>query len=250
MTDGLIIFINDDAVSVNELFLNEEWKIEELYKNIFTVSIGNVELEWLVKTYPKQSHAKKEMDNLEKLKKIEGVPKILASGHTKRFSYNMISKVNARDLYETIDEQGTMSEKEIRLIASQLLNILKQVHLYGIIHGDIKPENIMYDRKNKKVTLIDFEDKFTDDYRSPEQIVEKRLTPKSDLWSIGIVLFFLKTKRIPFKGEREILTKRIKFPLRFSTEFKDFLSLLLERDIRRRLSIDEALNHGWLVNEL
>jgi serine/threonine protein kinase len=249
MTEPVIVFINDDAKDVSDLFLNKDWKIKKLYDQVYTITIGDYKLDWLVKTYSRQSHAKKEFSNLEKMKNVNGVPKLLASGFSKKLNYNMISRAPGCDLYDYVYKNGIMNEKEIRVVAKQLLAIIKNVHACDIIHGDIKPENIIYDRKNKVVTLIDFEDKHTEDYRSPEQVIEKALNYKTDVWSIGITLFFLKTKRVPFEGEREILNKPIKFPSTWSVEFSDFMSCLIERNLRFRYNTSEALNHSWITSD-
>lgn len=49
-----------------------------------------------------------------------------------------------------------LSEEQIKLIIQQLLDTVSYIHSMNICHRDIKPDNILYDRQNKKITLIDF----------------------------------------------------------------------------------------------
>lgn len=51
---------------------------------------------------------------------------------------------------------GDLSEEQIKLIIQQLLDTVSYIHSMNICHRDIKPDNILYDRQNKKITLIDF----------------------------------------------------------------------------------------------
>jgi serine/threonine protein kinase len=112
---------------------------------------------------------------------------------------------------------------------------------------DIKPENIIYDEETKKVSIIDFEEKHTREYCSPEQILNKKITCKTDCWSLGATLYTLYTQTNYFEDSADILEKEIDFDEEnMSYDFKDFLSSLLERNIVLRYSISEALEHVFL----
>jgi calcium/calmodulin-dependent protein kinase I len=246
MDSSVVIFINNDAIKLEELFLNENWCLTEIFDRVYSVSVKNKKLKWLVKIYDKKKYAKRESDNLNKLKRIKGVPKILAVGLSESLNYIILSEAPGMDLFEYIQKHGTMTENEIRNIAKQILMILKDIHDHNIVHKDIKPENIIYDSKTEKITVIDFEEKYTDDYRSPEQIYEKKLTGKTDIWSTGVTLYFLMINNTPFRSEKEILRKQIIFPDRWSDDFKDFMGCLLQRDLGMRYTSEDALNHMWL----
>lgn len=246
MDNSVIIFINKDAVKVDELFLNENWALTEIFERIYSISVKNEKLKWLVKIYDKKKYAEKESKNLHCLKKVDGVPKVLAVGFSDELNYVIISEAPGIDLFEYIQQYGIMEEKEVKKIAKKLLKIVNSIHSYDMIHKDIKPENIIYDGKN--ITLIDFEEKYTDEYRSPELVNGEKLTEKTDIWSVGISLYFLMTGKVPFNSEREILRKKLVFPNKWSEDFKDFMSCLIERELLMRYTAEEALNHIWITN--
>lgn len=58
--------------------------------------------------------------------------------------------------YPSLNEYKQMEEDEIKLIAQQLLDTVAYIHSCNICHRDIKPDNILYDRDNKTIKLVDF----------------------------------------------------------------------------------------------
>lgn len=249
MSDSVVIFINKDAVKLEDLFLNENWCLSEIFERVYSISVGNKKLKWLVKIYDKKKYAKRESENLNRLKKVPGIPRILAVGFSEQLNYVILSQASGMDLFEYIENHhGVLSEEEVKIITKQLLTTLKAMHSHNIIHKDIKPENIIYDKSSKMVTLIDFEEKYTDDYRSPEQVHGKNLSEKTDIWSLGVTLYFLMVGDVPFQTEKEILRKQPTFSSKWSEDFKDFMGCLLERDINLRYSAKEALEHIWMTN--
>ena len=243
-----MIFLNMDAVGLDDLFLNDDWKLVPMYKNIYNLYVQGEELGWIVKVYEKKKYAKQESMNLNKLKNYPGFPKLLATGFSIKLNYNVISKENGLDLHEYCSTTGKkFFEREVKDIARELLKLISKMHKKKIIHGDIKPENIIYDPASRKLSLIDFEGKHTREYASPEQIFSGiAVTNKTDLWSLGVVLYWLMTATYPFANYKELRDKRLKLPVRWSSEFKEFIYCLIERDISLRYDADEALNHTWI----
>lgn len=246
MPDSVVVFINEKAKDINQLFLNENCSLTELFHRVYMIDIDKQRLNFLVKVHPKTKYAKREISRLKKLQSINGVPKILTSAVSPGINYIVMSRAPGVDLYEYVNRYGGLIEDEVQDIMRKLLKIIKSVHKKGVIHCDIKPENIIYDDKSGKVTLIDFEGKETEDYRSPEQIKGDHLTSKTDMWSIGVTCYFIARGNTPYNSDKEILRKKVKFSKRWSEDFKDFMSCLMERDIDHRYSAREALNHIWL----
>ena len=247
MSDDTTIFVNKDACKLQELFLNEDWCLMELCNHIYSIYVGKSRLKWLVKVYNDKKHTIRESDNLNLLKGLEGIPKLLAVGLSNDLNYIIISEAPGTDLYEYVKKNGPLPLDEIKDIAKKLFKILISIHRKKVIHKDIKPENIIYDPKSKDITLIDFEGKYTKDYQSPEQIKNRDITKKTDVWSAGMTLYYLATADLPFDSEKEILNDSVTFEKGWDSEFKDFLWSLLDKDVEYRYSPREALNHVWMT---
>jgi serine/threonine-protein kinase len=145
--------------------------------------------------------------------------KVLDFGTAKEYfyiSFEYIEGVSLRNLLKTKDLPFDQKER----LMIQLLRALNFSHSNQIIHRDIKPENIFVDN-NLNLKLGDFglalssEDNFvtnpysivgTPSYMSPEQVRGAKLTPQSDLFSAGVVLFEMFTGKNPFLKENVSLT--------------------------------------------
>ena len=153
----------------------------------------------------------------------------------------------------------------------QILSAVNYCHKSKIIHRDLKPENILIYQRNKKgfnsIKIIDFgtailfnkKDKNLAGsiyYLAPEIISKNRkYTEKCDIWSCGIIMYILLTGKPPFNGDsdEEILKKILqnhldleKYPWSvISLKAKDLIKKLLETDIKKRITAEEALNHEW-----
>lgn len=134
------------------------------------------------------------------------------------------------DLAQIIAEQGPMHVSRMATIVGQVCSALAAAHRAGIVHRDLKSENIMVinqDQEADFVKVLDFGVcKFIDnsnskttspgmvlgspDYMSPEQAIGGEIDGKSDIYSLGTVMFEMLTGRLPFTGQNsvEILTKK------------------------------------------
>lgn len=121
-------------------------------------------------------------------------------------------------LREILHMEGSISEARVKRIAIQVLEALKTAHSAGIIHRDIKPENLIVGQ-NDQVKLTDFGiAKAVSDatltqitqsgmilgtpaYMSPEQVLGKNVDARSDIFSVGVVLYECLSGRKPFDGQ-------------------------------------------------
>jgi eukaryotic-like serine/threonine-protein kinase len=125
--------------------------------------------------------------------------------------------VEGETLKDLVRRQGRLSGSEAVRISLQLLAALEFAHRTGIVHRDIKPQNVMLDRDgNAKVT--DFGIARAGDsgmteagsilgtaqYLAPEQAKGQRVDERSDLYSVGIVLYEMLTGTVPFKGDSAV----------------------------------------------
>lgn len=136
-------------------------------------------------------------------------------GEQQHLTYSVMELYSMGDLNSRI--KHGMTDDKIILVISQVASALHYAHDRDILHRDLKPSNILF-KTNSSVGLVDFgaarqltgEDKHLTDegqmvgtplYLSPEQAMGDRLSPQSDLYSLGIILYQLIEGRVPFLGE-------------------------------------------------
>ena len=188
------------------------------------------------------------------------------------FIHIVMEYLKGHDLSKIISlkDYNDFNENQMGQIIHQLLKALSFIHSKNIIHRDIKPENILFSDKRNifSLKLIDFglatfseqEKKIvgTPMYMSPEMI-DGNGTYVSDIWSVGVVVYQMITGKLPFdEGEEEdnqILYEHIKNKeynkerlnnVKCSEEVKDFIDKALQKDIKKRITVEEALNHPWI----
>jgi eukaryotic-like serine/threonine-protein kinase len=123
-----------------------------------------------------------------------------------------------KSLKEYLREHGKLSAMEATQIAYQILDGVEAAHSQGIIHRDLKSQNVLIN-SNGHLKIIDFglaRTSYVDgmtatglilgtpEYMSPEQVAGKKADERSDIYSIGIILYELFAGRVPFKGETAI----------------------------------------------
>jgi len=138
-----------------------------------------------------------------------------AEGGVKFFTMELVEGQSLRDL---LRDRKTLPEKEAISFMKQMLSGLAEAHSQGVVHRDLKPQNIMVDSEGL-LRIMDFgiartadtatltgsgEMMGTPDYISPEQVKGETTTAQSDLYSAGIILYELLTGDVPFKGDTAI----------------------------------------------
>ncbi len=132
-----------------------------------------------------------------------------------KIPYLAMQFVSGQTLNEKIDKAGPLSVKEILRIGSQIAEGLAAAHKQGLIHRDIKPANILLENGIERVKISDFGlARSVDDasvtqsgtvagtpmYMSPEQANGEQIDHRSDLFSLGSVLYVMATGRPPFRA--------------------------------------------------
>jgi serine/threonine protein kinase/tetratricopeptide (TPR) repeat protein len=129
--------------------------------------------------------------------------------------YITMEYVHGEDLKQLIRKVGRLSPGQAIGIARQVCDGLEEAHKLGVVHRDLKPQNIMVD-EDGKARIMDFgiarslSGKSmtgagvmigTPEYMSPEQVEGKDIDQRSDLYSLGVILYEMVTGRLPFIGE-------------------------------------------------
>jgi serine/threonine protein kinase len=188
-----------------------------------------------------------ECNRLEILKDVPNIPKLYTRGYDKYFHYSIMSKCPGGSL-DSFLTNFKFTDQELKNVIRQILEIVKAIHDKGVVHGDLKTSNIMFNLKTRKISIIDFEKhKYSSDYRSPEHIMDCKTTVKNDCWAIGVIMYELFHEDICFDSKKEILKKEPEISDDMSELAKDLLVKLLDKDPNTRISIDEALNHSWFT---
>ncbi len=177
------------------------------------------------------------------------------------------------DLFTYLESRdlAPISELKVRIIMSQLIDVVQYCHSEGVIHLDIKLDNIIYSPTTERIKLIDFG--LCDFYKNGSDQVNRRCGSveycaaevlmnvfngysgqKADVWSIGTVLFTLVTARFPFDPtKRQVALARgephpeLCFPadVELSILLMDLICQMLTVDPADRIPLSDIRDHAW-----
>ena len=167
------------------------------------------------------------------------------------------------------------SERQASSIMSQIANGVKYLHKYGIVHRDLKPDNIMITQQNDFgiIKIMDFglskivspQEKMVDGYGSlsyvaPEVLLRTPYNKEVDIWSVGVILFYILCGHLPFRGSKEdVVANKIVFELpefdedeweTRSNTVKSLILSCLEKKAENRITIDEFCSHPWFKKNM
>ena len=201
---------------------------------------------------------KREQDIGQKLDH-PGVMKVFDDEKRSRI-YMVMEWVNGKLLREMLAGGRKLPVDQSVRIAERICNALAYVHSQGVVHRDMKPENIMVD-ENDTIKLIDFgiagqegsrrltfaklaNVMGTPDYISPEQVKGKRGDGRSDIYAMGVMLYEMLTGKVPFEGPNAFATMNERLlnnpiPPRehdpsISPELQEIIYRAMEREPRNR----------------
>ena len=163
--------------------------------------------------------------------------------------------IEGRDLADVLQAEGVMTIEQACHTLSQVASALAAAHENGIVHRDVKPDNVVQERDSDRVVLTDFgiaglletgtetitrltqQGQLLGDprYRSPEQLLGESVTDESDVYSLGIMGYELLTLKTPYEGTTsvQLVTAHLKkqpIPLvRLRPDVDPRLAELLER---------------------
>jgi len=272
--------VEPQVLSNSKRDIHSEYCVNEMlgkggFGKVFTAVRKSDGLEVAVKEVVKDSRYKNDSINnnfpaeislMEQVQDVEGVIKILDCFDTPECYYIVMEKFNSRDLFDFITEQGPLSEKLGKTMFSEIVNTVIQCRDNGVLHRDIKDENILVDLNTMKTKLIDFgsgcfynhqtqrkkifeEFRGTRVYSPPEWIQLGEYTGDGlTVWSLGILLYDMLCGDIPYTTDREISSGKLIFHnhVKLSAEAKDLIKQCLSVLPYQRISLDKILSHSWL----
>ncbi|KAJ2078578.1 hypothetical protein H4R24_004383 [Coemansia sp. RSA 988] len=181
-----------------------------------------------------------------------------------KFTMIVMEHNSGGELLHHIRKRGRLHESEARALFRQIVSAMDYTHRNCIIHRDLKMENVMLDNEGR-IRIIDYGfantfewDKQLDTfcgspfYAAPEMVNGIKYTgPEVDIWSMGVILFFMLCGRTPFEGDllKEIYDKisRGKFtmPSFLSKDAQGLLQQILTVDPKLRISMKGIIEHPW-----
>ncbi|XP_037830357.1 SNF-related serine/threonine-protein kinase [Kryptolebias marmoratus] len=181
--------------------------------------------------------------------------------------YLILELGDGGDMFDYImkHEQG-LNEDLAKKYFAQIVHAISYCHRLHVVHRDLKPENVVFFEKQGLVKLTDFgfSNKFQPGkklttscgslaYSAPEILLgDEYDAPAVDIWSLGVILFMLVCGQPPFQeaNDSETLTMimdcKYTVPAHVSSACKDLIDLMLQRNPKRRASLEEIESHTWL----
>lgn len=200
------------------------------------------------------------------------------------FSFLELERAPGQCLIDLLIEEQKLTENESRIIFKQLVSVLKfMIETENMVHLDLKPDNLMWDRETQLLTLIDFEvskkltlikkrkyfklkktenrnntnkiefkklktQRGTVQFMSPEVVQKRKYDgPSADVWSLGVTLFTLVCGFFPNweRGEQQIFGLEC---CNVSKEVKDLIFKMMKRESKERINLEEIEKHCWFQN--
>lgn len=192
----------------------------------------------------------------------------------KDYYYLITEQMRGGELFDRIVQKSYYNEKEARDVCMILFESIGHCHSQNIAHRDLKPENLLLadeeNDSNIKIADFGFAKKVytpnslttqcgTPGYVAPEILEGVAYDTKSDMWSLGVIVYILLGGYPPFieQNQRELFRKIRKGQYEFHDEYwsavspdaKDLISSLLAVDPAKRLSAEEAKSHKWMIKD-
>eukprot|EP01023_Acetabularia_acetabulum_P039990 TRINITY_DN3864_c0_g1_i8.p1 TRINITY_DN3864_c0_g1~~TRINITY_DN3864_c0_g1_i8.p1 ORF type:complete len:487 (+),score=87.31 TRINITY_DN3864_c0_g1_i8:147-1607(+) len=166
-------------------------------------------------------------------------------------------------LLHLLTNQGPLKEHVVAKYIAQITLALIYCHQHGVLHRDIKLENLLIDKQTDQIKIVDFGLSVswqpgrelnsccgTASYAAPEIHARKRYGAKVDVWSLGVVMYALLTGKLPFNDpdkSQKIIQGDFEEPKNISQCCLNLLRKMLHTDPQQRISLQSVLEHPWIA---
>ncbi|MDX2349295.1 MAG: bifunctional protein-serine/threonine kinase/phosphatase [Porticoccus sp.] len=186
----------------------------------------------------------------------KGVMKILPKNENSKFLYHLCEYIEGQTLRQWMYDNPQPSLEKVRTITQGIIQSLRAFQRLGMVHRDLKPENVIID-ENEQIKLIDFGtvqvsglNEITSplheecpvgsvDYIAPEYLMNQKGTYRSDLFSLGVIVYEMSTGKLPFKlsnTHRQTPKNFGAWQYRSAQEYRSDLPLWLDLSLEKATS--------------
>eukprot|EP01016_Furgasonia_blochmanni_P037415 TRINITY_DN4407_c0_g1_i32.p1 TRINITY_DN4407_c0_g1~~TRINITY_DN4407_c0_g1_i32.p1 ORF type:complete len:571 (-),score=146.77 TRINITY_DN4407_c0_g1_i32:253-1965(-) len=197
--------------------------------------------------------------------------KVFEFYETEKHFYIVTDLLTGGELFDKITELKSFTEAKAAETMRQILSAIAYCHKNKIVHRDLKPENIIYESQTSNILkIVDWgtsrvyesgrmATRFGTPYYIAPEVLKKNYTEKCDVWSCGIIMYILLCGEPPFNGnsDEEIMKKVEKGVWVFKGDVwnsisegaKDLIKKMLEVDVKKRCTAEQAYNDPWIQNQ-
>lgn len=162
--------------------------------------------------------------------------------------YSALESISGENLAQRVKRKGRLAAGEVRLIAGQLLGFLEHLHEQHIIHRDIRPENIILNKKNRTIHLLGFDSHrirywlkqspkkalkvLNPRYLAPESFRDSGDDARADIFGAGVTLYYLLTGKFPYgnvKSPNDMMARKFRSISKYNEELPESMASAIDR---------------------
>ena len=267
--DDLILINYIDAGCFAETFLSKKKGSEKLY------ATKRISIQMIIQEPCLKNYIQNEINVLTKIKH-PNIVKLYDAKGDKQYIYLVMEYCNGGSLYDLLNKYKEkngkpFSENIVRFFMKQILAGVECLHYHGIIHRDLKLDNILLNYNTEEdaynnnifmsqIKIIDFNtcmksgtyiETFMDPTFVYEDFDDIICDEKVDIWALGVLCYEMLTGEKPYKAnDNNFFMKKenINIPKNISFEAQSFLFSMLQKDRYKRLSVKELLRKDFILN--
>ncbi|KAK6169406.1 hypothetical protein SNE40_020469 [Patella caerulea] len=195
------------------------------------------------------------------------ITKLYEAMETRNCYYLVFELADRRSFLDYLIKKRCLLENEARMFTREIVSAVDHIHTSGIIHRDIRLENLLLDAKGRiKITgfgIAVLENEMpslsnrcgSPAYAAPEVFSNRKHSPGVDIWSVGVCLFAMLIGHLPFLPARiaripemhSLVLKGVVVPTFLSKDCFNLINRMMKPLLSERITMAEILRHKWLV---